>query len=77
MSLTPMSLPNGEMMEMGRRGVGVDRTQGNLRALPLRGLLGGRTGLALETRGPLRPLRLLRGPQVAGAGRGETGGGSH
>ena len=39
------------------------------------GLLGGRTGLAHETRGPLRPLRLLRGPQFAGAGRGETGGG--
>ena len=73
--MTPMSPPNGEMMEMGRRGVGVDRTQGSPRALPLRGLLGGRTGLAQETRGPLRPLRLLRGPWVAGAGRGETGGG--
>ena len=66
--------PNGEMMEMGRRGVGVDRAQGSPRVLPLRGLLGGRTGLAHETRGPLRPLRLLRGAQVTGAGRGEMGG---
>ena len=39
------------------------------------GTAGGRTGPAHETRGPLRPLRLLRGPQVAGAGRGEMGGG--
>ena len=73
--LTPMSPQNGEMMEMGRRGVGVDRAQGSSRALPLRGLLGGRIGLAHVTRGPLRPLRLLRGPQDAGAGRVETGGG--
>ena len=66
-----------EMMERGQRGVGVDHAQGSPRALPLRGLRGGRTGLGHETRGPLRPLRLLRGPQVAGAGRGETGGGGH
>ena len=59
----------------GSAGVGVDRAQGSPRALPPRGLLGGRTWPAHETRGPLRPLRLLRGPKVAGAGRGETGGG--
>ena len=73
--LTPMNPPNGGMVEMGQRGVGVDRAQGSPRALPPRGLLGERTGLAHETRGPLRPLRLWRGPQAAGAGRGETGGG--
>ena len=74
MLLTPMSPQNGEMMETAQRGVAVDRAQGSPRALPLGGLLGRRTGVAHETRGPLRPLRLLRGPQFAGAGRGETGG---
>ena len=59
----------------GSAGGRLDRALGSPRALPLRELLGGRTGLAYVTRGPLWPLRLLRGPRDAGAGRGETGGG--
>ena len=77
MPLTPMSPPNGGIMEMGRRGVGVDRAQGSPRALPLQGLLGGRTGLAHETRGHLRPLRVLRAPPALTAIEGRRGGGSH